>query len=96
MLRINFFFVLVYDDPYLIALLPESLQVRTIDPNLFIQVLSVSKVKLIVGNKQGLLYLASQNNVWCLESVPISQQIKTLLEKKQFQLALRLAVSCSF
>ncbi|KAK6634046.1 hypothetical protein RUM43_001658 [Polyplax serrata] len=82
---------LVFDDPYLIALLPESIQIRTIDPNLFIQSLSVSKVRLLVSNKQGLLYLASQNYVWCLEAVPIAQQIKTLLEEKQFQLALKLA-----
>lgn len=86
----------MYDDPYLIALLPESIQIRTIDPNLFIQAVSVSKVRLLVSNKQGLLYLASQNYVWCLEAVPIAQQIKTLLEEKQFQLALKLAVSFFF
>lgn len=76
----------------MIALLPESIQIRTIDPNLFIQALSLSKVKLLISNKQGLLYLATQNYVWCLEAVLIPQQIKMLLEEKQFQLALKLAV----
>lgn len=86
-------FFLAYDNPYLIALLPESIQIKTIEPNLFIQSVPVSKVKLVANSRQGLLYIASQTHVWCLQAVPISQQIKTLLEEKQFQLALKLAVS---
>lgn len=82
-----------YDDPYLIALLPDCLQIKTIEPNLFIQSVPVSKVRLVTNSRQGLLYIASQTHVWCLHAVPIAQQIKTLLEEKQFQLALKLAVS---
>lgn len=59
---------------------------------MLIQSLSAPKVRLIAFCKRGLLYIASQTHIWCLQAVPISQQVKTLLEEKQFQLALKLAV----
>lgn len=39
------------------------------------------------------VYLASQNALWRLSSAPIAIQIKQLMAKREFELALRLAVS---
>ena len=41
----------------------------------------------------GVMYVASQSNLWRLQPVPASQQIRDLLQNKQFELALKLAVS---
>ncbi|KAJ8895019.1 hypothetical protein PR048_000328, partial [Dryococelus australis] len=81
---------IAYDEPYLVGVLPEGVEVRTIEPNLMIQCLAVNKVRLAYCARQGLLYLASTGQVWCLRAQPLSRQIHTLLEEKQFQLALKL------
>ena len=41
----------------------------------------------------GQVYIASTNHVWRLAPVPITMQIKDLLQNKEFELALQLAVS---
>ena len=41
----------------------------------------------------GQVYVASTNYVWRLASTPITAQIKQLLQVKEFELALHLAVS---
>lgn len=81
----------VYDEPYLLALLPESIEVRTVEPQLMIQSLPL-KARLVCYCKQGLVYVASTEHVWCVQSLPVSKQIHVLLEQKQFQLAVKLAV----
>lgn len=43
--------------------------------------------------QNGLIYASSALDVWCLKAVPFARQIKRLLEDKDFQLALKLAVS---
>lgn len=43
--------------------------------------------------QNGLIYVSSALDVWCLKAVPFARQIKRLLEDKDFQLALKLAVS---
>lgn len=40
------------------------------------------------------MYVASNHFVWRLVPVSISSQIQQLLQDKQFELALQLAVSC--
>lgn len=39
------------------------------------------------------VYLASQSALWRLSTTPIAMQIKQLMAKREFELALRLAVS---
>ncbi|XP_063228747.1 vam6/Vps39-like protein [Bacillus rossius redtenbacheri] len=81
---------IAYDEPYLVAVLPEGVEVRTIEPNLPIQAVAAGKVRLAYRARQGLVYLASTGQVWCLRALPLSRQIHVLLEDKQFQLALKL------
>lgn len=41
----------------------------------------------------GHVYVASNNYIWRLEPVPLPRQIQQLVDEKQFELALHLAVS---
>lgn len=54
---------------------------------------NLPKARLITRCKQGLLYVASVSQVWCLHAVEISKQREMLLKDKQFQLALTLTVN---
>ncbi|XP_076463553.1 vam6/Vps39-like protein [Babylonia areolata] len=76
--------------PYLVAILPKYVEVRTIDPKLMIQNLQLNKARLIC-QCSGVMYVASKNNLWRLQPLPSSQQIRDLLQIKQFELALKLA-----
>ncbi|KAK4324087.1 hypothetical protein Pmani_005270 [Petrolisthes manimaculis] len=87
-------FALAYHKPYLIALLPKTIEVKTTEPPSTVQILKVDKPRLITvsastkGKDQ--VFVASGSHVWCLHDIPISQQIPQLLQEKQFALALRL------
>ncbi|XP_021925898.1 vam6/Vps39-like protein isoform X1 [Zootermopsis nevadensis] len=81
---------IAYDEPYLLALLADCVEIRTVEPCLFIQSVTVPKPRLVVRCRQGLVYVASVSHVWCLQAVPLARQIHILLEDKQFQLALKL------
>ncbi|KAH9489099.1 Vam6/Vps39-like protein [Bulinus truncatus] len=76
--------------PYLIAILSKFVEIRTIDPKLMIQNITLPKVRLICQGS-GSIYVASPNNVWCLSPIPNSEQIRQLLTGKEFELALKLA-----
>ncbi|PVD26341.1 hypothetical protein C0Q70_14012 [Pomacea canaliculata] len=76
--------------PYLVAVLPKYVEVRTIEPKLMIQNLQLDKARLICQGS-GVMYVASQNNLWRLQPFSPSQQIRGLLQNKQFELALKLA-----
>lgn len=95
----NFYwnFVLVYDEPYLVASIGDKLHVQTIEPgenSVSRQVMSTSSKTINMFTCQsGLIYASSALDVWCLKAVPFARQIKRLLEDKDFQLALKLAVS---
>lgn len=82
---------LVYDEPYLVALLPESIEIRTVEPSLIVQTHPLEDPKIIIRCKSGLLYAASNTSVWCLQNVAWTRQTHFLLEQKQFQLALKIA-----
>lgn len=85
--------------PYLISLLPSSMiEIRTIEPKLFIQRIEFShqlssKLKSMVKcvNKPAHIFVLSTNDVYCLVRIPIQPQISQLLDKHQFELALQLA-----
>ncbi|XP_060077097.1 vam6/Vps39-like protein [Ylistrum balloti] len=76
--------------PYLIALLPRHVEVRTISPRLLIQNIDLQKARYICQGS-GCMYVASSNYVWKLNAMPIAYQIRQLLEANQFELALHLA-----
>ncbi|KAL3874849.1 hypothetical protein ACJMK2_037811 [Sinanodonta woodiana] len=79
----------VHDPPYLIAVLPKYIEIRTMEPPLLIQS-SEHKARYICKGS-GYIYIASSNHIWQLNSVPVTIQIKQLLQGKEFELALRLA-----
>ncbi|KAG1653552.1 Vam6/Vps39-like protein [Nymphon striatum] len=78
------------DPPYLIGILPNQVEVRTIEPRKLIQTLELPKPRYVTHCKKGQVYIASTSHVWCLMSVPISDQITHLEQEKQFELALKL------
>ncbi|CAB3386269.1 Hypothetical predicted protein [Cloeon dipterum] len=80
-----------YDEPYLIAIENEIVEVKTTDDCTIQQIaLPKSSARYICRSKQGRLYVASSAEVWCLHAVPLAQQIRRVLEDKQFELALKL------
>lgn len=89
------------DYPYLIALLPSSIiEVRTIEPHIFIQRLELAqltsnygKIRILTkcaGNK-GLIIAASANDIFAIVAISVDQQKAQMVAEKHFELALRLA-----
>lgn len=90
---------LVWDEPYAIGLLPNSVEIRVLDASgsmkdTFIQTLpEVQKARHLVRSKKGLLFAASISQLYCIQGVDIQKQCQNLLQQKKFQLALQLTVS---
>ncbi|XP_077997895.1 vam6/Vps39-like protein [Glandiceps talaboti] len=82
--------VIEYDAPYMIAVLPKYVEIRTIEPRLLVQSIDLQKPRFITSGS-GHVYVASNHYVWRLVPVPIEVQIRQLLQDKQFELALTLA-----
>ncbi|XP_070577538.1 vam6/Vps39-like protein [Ptychodera flava] len=84
--------VIEYDAPYMIAVLPKYVEIRTIEPRLLVQSIDLQRPRFITREGQsGHVYIASNHFVWRLVPVPIDVQISGLLQDKQFELALHLA-----
>jgi len=92
---------LAEDYPYLIALLPSSIiEIRTIEPHLFIQRLELAqstsnlgKIRILkhcVG-RRGVAIAASTNDIFAIVAIPLEQQKALMVAEKHFELALRLA-----
>ncbi|XP_054708106.1 vam6/Vps39-like protein [Uloborus diversus] len=82
---------LAHDWPYLIAILPSSVEVRPIEPRIHVQSTELQKAKMIATSKRGWVFAASNSDVWLLHAVSFTEQISQLLSEKQFELALRMA-----
>lgn len=92
---------LVEDYPYLIALLPSSIvEVRTIEPHLFIQRLefaqrtsNFSKIRMLTNcvGRKGLMIAASTNDIFAIVAMPLEQQKAQMVAEKHFELALRIS-----
>ncbi|XP_015109474.1 vam6/Vps39-like protein [Diachasma alloeum] len=83
--------VTAWDDPYLLGIVHDTLEVYTLEGSLHIQTLQdLNKSRLLCRCKQGRVYVASISQVWCVSSVDVELQIRKLLEQNQFQLALKL------
>jgi len=78
-------------EPFIIGVLPRYAEVRTINPRALIQSIELQKPRYITQGKH--VYIASTSHVWQLVPVSIPMQIQQLLQDKQFNLALMLAVS---
>ncbi|XP_015183696.1 PREDICTED: vam6/Vps39-like protein [Polistes dominula] len=82
---------IAWDDPYLLGIVHDRLEVYTLEGCLHIQTIKdLNKARLICRCRQGKVFVASMSSVWCVRAVDVTQQIRTLLEQNQFQLALKL------
>ncbi|KAI4463656.1 cnh domain containing [Holotrichia oblita] len=82
---------LVWDNPYLLGILSDSIEIQHLDPGGLIQTLpNLPKVRFIVRARQGLLIAASVSSVWYINAIEVATQRKVLLDSKQFELAIQL------
>ncbi|XP_040189096.1 vam6/Vps39-like protein [Rana temporaria] len=80
-----------YQPPYIIAVLPRYVEVRTFEPRLLVQSIELQRPRFISSAGTNIVYVASNHFVWRLVPVSIATQIQQLLQDKQFELALQLA-----
>ncbi|CAL8297372.1 unnamed protein product [Arctogadus glacialis] len=80
-----------HQPPYIIAVLPRYVEIRTLEPRLLVQSVELQRPRFITSAGPNVVYVASNHFVWRLVSVPIASQIRQLLQDKQFELALQLA-----
>lgn len=85
----------VYDEPYLIALLSDTIEIRSVQPALLVQTIKIEKPQLICRAYSGVLYVACGVHLSIIQAIPAAKQIKILIDEKQFQLALKLCVRLS-
>ncbi|XP_078041472.1 vacuolar protein sorting 39 [Augochlora pura] len=82
---------IAWDDPYLLGIVHDKLEVYTTEDCIHIQTIKdLNKARLIYRCKQGKVFVASISHIWCVSAIDVTLQIRTLLEQKQFQLALKL------
>ncbi|KAG7199401.1 hypothetical protein KM043_014032 [Ampulex compressa] len=82
---------IAWDDPYLLGIVHDRLEVYTLEGCSHIQTIKdLNKARLIYRCKQGKVFVASISHIWCVSAVDVTHQIRTLLEQNQFQLALKL------
>lgn len=80
-----------------------TLEVRVLDAvdsnkDTFIQTIpELTKARFLICSKKGMLFVASNTQLWCIQAVEIPKQRQQLLQQKKFHLALQLTVilSCS-
>ncbi|XP_043251331.1 vam6/Vps39-like protein [Colletes gigas] len=82
---------IAWDNPYLLGIVHDRLEVYTIEGCIHIQTIKdLNKARLIYRCKQGKIFVASISHIWCVRAVDVTLQIRTLLEQNQFQLARKL------
>lgn len=91
--------MLVWDEPYLLGLVSDSVEVRVFDKsglekdNLIQIIPELTKAKYLVSGKlgkKGLIFAASLSCLWCIEEIDIPTQRQSLLQDKKWFLALQL------
>ncbi|XP_027028386.1 vam6/Vps39-like protein [Tachysurus fulvidraco] len=80
-----------HQPPYIIAVLPRYVEIRTFEPRLLVQSVELQRPRFITSAGPNTVYVASNHFVWRLVPVSIASQIRQLLQDKQFELALQLA-----
>ncbi|XP_038584466.1 vam6/Vps39-like protein isoform X2 [Micropterus salmoides] len=81
-----------HQPPYIIAVLPRYVEIRTFEPRLLVQSVELQRPRFITSAGANIVYVASNHFVWRLVPVSIASQIRQLLQDKQFELALQLAM----
>ncbi|KAE9556652.1 hypothetical protein FO519_000058 [Halicephalobus sp. NKZ332] len=87
---------LVYDSPYLIAALPNNvIEIRSVVPPMVIQKIAIDKPMFLCNGPRGTVYVSGAGSIFELTSKPLlKDNIKNLLEDKQFDLAVQLTDLC--
>uniref|UniRef100_A0A8C5DMJ0 CNH domain-containing protein n=1 Tax=Gouania willdenowi TaxID=441366 RepID=A0A8C5DMJ0_GOUWI len=81
-----------HQPPYIIAVLPRYVEIRTFEPRLLVQSVELQRPRFITSAGPNIVYVSSNHFVWRLVPVSIASQIGQLLKDKQFELALQLAM----
>uniref|UniRef100_A0A8C2IBA5 VPS39 subunit of HOPS complex n=1 Tax=Cyprinus carpio TaxID=7962 RepID=A0A8C2IBA5_CYPCA len=80
-----------HQPPYIIAVLPRYVEIRTLEPRLLVQSIELQRPRFITSAGSNVVYVASNHFVWRLVPISIASQIRQLLQDKQFELELQLA-----
>ncbi|KAJ5072391.1 cnh domain containing [Anaeramoeba ignava] len=81
--------VTTFHQPYLIGVLPEQIEIRTIDSKKLVQKLAYPGIK-IISNKNNLIYLATTNSIYRMYPVPLIEQATILVKQNEYIEALQL------
>ncbi|CAD6189692.1 unnamed protein product [Caenorhabditis auriculariae] len=86
---------LVYDAPYLVALLAKGrVEVRSALNNTRIQTMALNKAMTIVNGHSGHVYVGSAFDIWQLDtSINLRKNVQQLISDREFELAIQLADS---
>ena len=70
--------VVAHDPPYWIAALNKSVEIKSENPQMFLQNVELAKLKCMttIDNVPGVIYIASDSMIWKLKMVPPSKQVK--------------------
>lgn len=91
--------MLVWDEPYLLGLVKDSVEVRVFDKsrlekdNLVQTIPDLPESRFLVSGKcgkLGLIFAASTSSLWCVEEIDIPTQRQSLLQDKKWFLAMQL------
>lgn len=91
--------MLVWDEPYLLGLVHNSIEVRVFDKsrlekdNLVQTIADLPESRFLVSGKSGkngLIFAASTSSLWCVEEIDIPTQRASLLQDKKWFLAMQL------
>ncbi|KAJ1347338.1 hypothetical protein KIN20_002374 [Parelaphostrongylus tenuis] len=84
---------LVYDSPYVVALLPRGqVEVRSLNPPYLIQSMVLSKAALLSPGNAGYVFVSGPFDVWMLDAHSnIRKNVSLLVAEKQFDLAIQIA-----
>ncbi|KAK7078072.1 Vam6/Vps39-like protein, partial [Halocaridina rubra] len=88
---------MAYDKPFLISILPKSVEIKTPEPNIDVQTMLLDKPKLIAvaRSRKGTnpVYIASTSHIWRLHRCQALSHVNELVKQEKFSLALKLLVS---
>ncbi|XP_003375643.1 hypothetical protein Tsp_09220 [Trichinella spiralis] len=88
-----------YDRVYLLASLSKSIEIRSVKPSMLIQVIDMTKLKLITWSFRGCLYVLSnpasnQSDLYCLNGCENAKiNLQYLIKEKKYELAVQVAES---
>eukprot|EP01135_Chromosphaera_perkinsii_P010752 Nk52_evm31s2209 gene=Nk52_evmTU31s2209 len=81
--------------PYLAAILPTGLEIRTMESFLKVQTIPLPSVRMISRSKnstgEDVIFIASNSNVWKVKLVPLVKQVDLLVGRREYEEALELA-----